>query len=422
MLGSYLPLHIDLWLYSGEGFTSIPAHDYFQSASLEIALGGAWTGSVELFDPQGDYLESLLMSAGLSNRSVRLSISRGPNFPGESVTVDGFVPVYSPSFDPSGVALRMELLPKAPHDAHLDRQIRHFAAGVRISEMVEQIARERGWRTTDSAGRYTIEPTQDPMTEPFTSNGESDFAFVNSTLRPQATSANSVGAFEFRIDLDGTVHFHTAEYYTPPEHTFTYARSSISDVISFSVTDSQYFGITMGGGNAVYQGVSSVNGSTAQVSATADAGVEGQGSPATEDSTAKSDSGSGNQARIAFVTRDPAELARLAQTHYDEYRKFAYRAEMEVVGTARVNAGDYINFRYIKNNATPFGDQEHYLSGRFRVMKVRHDISGDWKTTFELLRSGVDAASGAKPTLVSQPIATIPASAAQGDTQSISVE
>lgn len=401
-VGSDAPLHIDIALISAGQTVVLPSHLFFRSASIELVSGGSWTGTIELYDPQGDYLESLVIAAGLDRR-IRFSFGRGENFPEENLTFTGNITTYRPLFEPNAVTITIEAVAIGVVGAMLKRKPKSFPEGRTISSMVTDLATLNGWSTVDSQGRNTVETTATVMKEPFTSTGESDMRFIQEQLVKQATNGAGQGHYQFFFDESNTVHFHTPDFLEQVQHEFIYSRSMSGDVISFSPSDVSLFGVLMGGGNSIFTGLSSVKGAAAQTTSTTDGGVENEGFPVVSDATSRIDYGSDTHAYIDISTRDTDELKRLAQSRFDKFREYAYKADMEVHGTHRVRLLDFVNMRFLKANPAPGSSPEHYLSGRFRVYKIKHEVGDTWKTTYEMLRGGVDK-PGTKPVQATQQV------------------
>lgn len=395
-------VRVDIAIISGDQVISIPSHLYFRSLSVEMTVTGSWTGTMDLYDPQGDFLENLVIVAGLS-RGVRFSFGRGAEVPEENRTFSGNITKYRPVFEANGVSLTLEMVALGVIPALVDRNIRAFPEGERVSDMVDNIAVLNGWSTVNSSGRATIEQTDGALDEPFHSSGESDYAFIARTLVPLAVSNQGVGDYLFFVDGDNVVHFHTPDFLEAVQHEFVYARSMAGDVISFAPSDESLFGLLMGGGRTVFGGLSSVKAGAAQVNSTATGGIENQGFPVQSDSGSRFDYGTGVSAYLDMATRNPEELKRLAQSRYDKFRKFSFRADMQVHGTHRVRELDWVNIRYLKLNPAAGTSPEHYLSGRFRVNKIRHEVSGAWTTSFDMLREGIEA-QGTQPVQATQSI------------------
>lgn len=409
LFDSLSPFHAELALISGGVATPIRADQFLQSIELEFATVGGWRGTVTLFDPNGDFLENLVIAAGLQ-RDFTFSFGRGSRFPDENREFTARIISYRPQFAPDGVVLQLDLCPRAVVDAVLDRVLRGFPEGGKISDLVEQIAAARGWDIRD-----TIEPTVDVIKEPFASNGESDFNFINTLLRPQARNAGGEGGYLFFIDPGDVVHFHTPNYAKPVSHKFRFTRDGAGDVIAFSPTDASVFSAVLGGGNSIFGGLSSVEGAATETRSTQEDGVDGQGQSIESSGGARIDLGSGVHSYFDFSTRDPEELKRLAQDRYDTVRRVSFQADLEVWGTHRVNPLDYVDIEYVKRDG-----RLHYLSGRFQVFKIQHTVNnGEWRTSYVCARGTIPALSGTAA--VSASTTHTPADAAEGSGSSFNV-
>lgn len=388
-IDSLAPFSAEMSLISGGTVIDLEAHNFLQSIEMEIVTRGAWKATIVLFDPQGDRLENLVLAAG-QGRQFNFAFGRGSRFPTENQEFEGRVAFYQPLFESHGITLTLDVIPANVMEAALDKQLRGFGEGQRVSDIVAQIAADRGWSTVQN-GQGTIEPTIDVVKEPFPSNGESDFRFVDQYLRPQARNQQGEGGYLFYVDPRGdVVHFHTPGFLSPVSHRFRYARDGSGDVISFQPSDTSVFGALMGGGNSVFGGLSSVAGGSAEATSTQTGGVEGEGVPVESDGGSVQDLGEGTHAFFDVTTRDPEELRRLAQDRFDTFRRAAYQADMEVYGTHRVAATEFVDIEYIKRDGNA-----HYLSGRFRVFKVIHNVdNGDWKTSYECMRGTIPGQTG----------------------------
>lgn len=411
-IGSDAPLQIELALISGGQVIVIPSHEYFRSLQVELVAGGSWTGTLELFDPQGDFLENIVILAG-TDRRLRVKFGRGEQYPEENLSLEGNITTYRPLFEPNGITLTVEVVSVGVVSAMVRRVPRSFAEGRLLSDVVTELAALNDWATSDALGRPTIEPTPVPTGEPFTSTGESDLSFIQRVLVPQATNAAGQGNYLFYFDEANAIHFHTPDFLQSVEHTFVYARDMAGDVISFSPADVSLFGVLMGGGNTIFTGLSSLSGASAQAKSTTESGVENEGFPVVSDGSSRVDYGSDVHSYVNIDTRDPLELKRLAQSRFDKFREYAFKADLEIHGSHRVRVLDFVNIRYLKANPLPGSNPEHYLSGRFRVYKIRHEITGDWRTTYETLRGGFEA-QGLTPVQATQTISPTVASSSGG--------
>lgn len=381
--GSLRHIVMELEIDSGNRTFQIPAQEFVQSFEIESSTKSAYSGSITLFD-EGDTLENLFIVSGL-NRRVRfrwnwsdLGLASAPMFVGSILR-------YTPTFMPQGIQFVLEIVPSSLLSALVDKRPRSFREGMLISDIVRQIADERGWPTTDVRGNPTIESTGLSIDQPFSMTDESDVAFINNQLRKQAVNEAGVGGYNFFFDTFGAVHFHTKSFLPSKLRRYLFGRDSGGEVISFTPTDTSVLAMTAGGGNAVFRGQSSLNAAPVAKDATATGGLEDQPEVVEESATAVPDYGNTIHAAINVMTRDAGELERLAKDRRERARDLYFMAELQVVGTHDVELFDYVQIDYIRRNGQP-----HYMSGRFRTTKMQHSYSsGGWITTYGASRDGL---------------------------------
>lgn len=381
--GSLRHIVMELEIDSGNRTFQIPAQEFVQSFEIESSTKSAYSGSITLFD-EGDTLENLFIVSGL-NRRVRfrwnwsdLGLANAPLFVGSILR-------YTPTFMPQGIQFVLEIVPSSLLSTVVDKRVRSFPAGTIISDIVRQIADERGWPTTDVRGSPTIEATGLSIDQPFSTTDESDVAFINNQLRKQAVNAAGVGGYNFYFDTFGAVHFHTKSFLPTKLKRYLFGRDSGGEVISFTPTDTSLLAMTAGGGNALFRGQSSINAAPVAKDATSTGGLEEQPEVVEESSTAVPDYGETLHAAVNIMTRDADELDRLAKDRRERARDLYFMAELQVVGTHDVELFDYTQIDYIRRNGQP-----HYMSGRFRTIKIQHSYSsGGWITTFGASRDGL---------------------------------
>lgn len=400
-----------LSLQNGGGALDLPFHQYLEELSVELTTGGAWTANITLFDPGFDELELAIIAAeGDRNVSFRFGWDDVSN--SVQRAFNGWIVRYQPEFMPHGTSLNLEIMARAPGKQVLDRQVRSFAEGRLASDIVAEIAALNGWQAL-------IEPTNAPLDTPFSSKGESDFNFIRDQLLKQSRSATGGSDYLLFFDEEDRLHFHTSRYVAGQTHSYTLARDMAGEVLSFTPTDAAIFGVLQGGGNAKFTSPVSAQGGTAEVTASAGAGVSNEGAPTTADSAAKANVGTGTHSYVNLYSRYPAEVERIARARHEHYRRFAYQAEMSVRGTHRVRPLDYVRAAILKTNG-----EEHYLSGNFQVFKVKHNFGAgsDWTTSFDLLREGLSSQAGTEPLTASQSISPPEASGDGGETVNVPVE
>lgn len=381
--GSLRHLVMELEIESGSRTFRIPAQEFVQEFEIESSTKSAYSGSITLFD-EGDTLENLFLASGL-NRKVKfrwnwsdLGLAAAPLFVGSILR-------YTPTFMPQGIQFVLEIVPTSLLDTAVDKRVRSFPAGTLISDIVLQIADERGWSTVDARGNPTVEPTGLSIDQPFSTTDESDVRFINEQLRPQAVNAAGVGGYRFFFDTFGAVHFHTKTFLAPRLRSYVFGRDSAGEVLSFTPTDTSALAMLAGGGNAVFRGQSSLSGAPVAKDAGATTGLEDQPDLVEESATASPDFGNTTHSSINVMTRDVGELERMAKDARERARDLYFMAELQVMGTHDVELFDYIGVTYFRRNGQP-----HYMSGRFRTLKIQHSYSsGGWITTFGGARDGL---------------------------------
>lgn len=385
-------------LISGGQVISLPWHEFMTEFEVDVVAGGAWTAKLKLFDDQSDRLEKLIIAAGV-DRDINLRwgwSDRNNNFQREFF---GSIMHYVPEIMPHGVVLNMEVTARSAFKQVLDKRIRSFKEGRLVSEMVQEIADDRGWETL-------IEPTVGNMEQPFNSKGESDFMFIRNMLQPHAVNSNG-SDFICYFDETDVFHFHAPTFVgggrVLTQHDYRFAHDISGDVISFIPQDNQLFGVLFGGGNSLYSSPLSATGGQAEQQTAQ--GSAGSGAPTVIDASAQASLGDGVHSYNNIVARDLAEVNRLAQARSSEYRRYAFKASLRVHGTHRARVGHYINVDYTKTDGTL-----HYLSGNFQVFKIRHQqgVGLGWTTEFELLREGIESLPGTTPLVATSTVNPLP--------------
>lgn len=381
--GSARGIVVDLELEVGGRSVRIPAHEFVESFDIESSITAAYSGTITLFD-SGDTLENLFLVGGL-DRKVRLrwhwsdvGIEKSPPFVGTIIR-------YTPTFMPQGIQFVLEIVPGSLLEAVTNIRVQSFAEGMLISDIVQQIADERGWITTDERGNPTIEPVGISINQPFSITDESVVKFIDKTLRPQAVNQAGVGGYTFYFDTFGAMHFHTRGFIPPRQKSYLFARDSAGEVMLFTPTDTNALALIAGAGNTTFRGQSSLDAAPAVKDATIATGLEDQPEVVDESATAVMDYGQNIQAIVNLFGRDALELDRLAKDVRERAKRLFFKAEMQVIGTHDVQLFDMVDVTYLRKNGQP-----HYLSGRFNVTKIQHSYSsGGWLTTFGMYRDGM---------------------------------
>lgn len=381
--GSLRSIVIDLEITSGTRTFKIPTQEFLQEFTIESSTTAAWAGSITLFD-EGDVLEDLFLIAGI-NRGVNLRWNWSDFGLEDAPLLRGSILRYTPTFMPQGIQFVLEIIPALLLNTVLDKRIRAYPPGSLISDIVEQIANERGWPTVDFRGNSTIEPTGLSVDQAFSTTDESDVKFISQQLLPQAVNAAGVGGYSFYFDTYGAVHFHTKAFLPPKMKRYTFARDIAGEVLAFTPSDTSALAMLAGGGNLVVRSQSSLDAAQTAKDGTVDGGLEGDPEIVEETSTAVVDYGDTLHSSINVMTRDAEELSRVAKFQRERAKDYFFLAELQAIGTHDTEPFDYLDVQYVRRNGQP-----HYMSGRFRTLKVQHSVStAGWNTTFGLSRDGL---------------------------------
>jgi hypothetical protein len=374
----------------------LPFHEYLMDMDVEVVSKSSWTGRLKLFDHQGDRLEQIIIAAG-HDRDIDVQWGWADPTNNFQRQFHGSVMGYALEFMPHGSVVNFEVVSRSAFSQVIDRRIRSFQEGQRVSDIVREIAQSRGWTVQ-------IEDSVGFIEQPFNSKGESDLNFILEQLLPHAVSEQG-SDFLCYFDEADVFHFHSPFFGTPVQHSYNFTRDASGDVIMFSPQDNQLFGALFGGGNSLYSSPTSLQGGQAEQQTAQGAGLNGQGAPAAVDASAQVDLGAGVHSYNNIVARDPAEVERLTRARYAEYRRKAFKANLRVHGTHRVRVSDYVNVDFTKTDGTP-----HYLSGNFLVLRVKHTVGVGlgWTTEFEMQREGIEALPGTVPLAVTQTVSPQP--------------
>jgi phage protein D len=380
---SHAPLIIEILFETRGGqLIEIPSHDFLQSFEVRFSDRSSPFGRLTLFDFEGDYLESLFLTEGLSRRVLLRwgwddgrSISQHPQFTMQ-------ITKYSPTFTPEGVELQLDLGAVSAVKQVSDKKDRSWTSGKTATEIFREIAAAREWKLVDQFGQSTVEESDGFLPE-VSQSGESDMNFIRKILLPKAVNVGK-RSFTFFTDRDGTVHFHSDTFLNRVAIVYNFARAAMGSVISFAPTDESLFNALQGSGNAVYVAVDSAEGTKTEIATTDAGGVPDAKKTIHPDSAHITDHPGARKARIAVTAVTPEELLNKAAHRVDWLRKQAFSADLAVKGTHAPQAQDYVTVNYYKHDG-----RIHYLSGTFLVKTVIHTLdSGGWQTAMELQRTG----------------------------------
>lgn len=386
---SFAPRQASIRFIAGTKVTDIPAHEYLEKIEVESAGEGGWHGTITLFDAQQEFLEELVLAAGAS-RKIQFQFGWDSGAPIHDLPLfDGAITGYKPKFRTDGIEMEISMTASSVLDSVLDKKPRSFKAGFTATEIFLKIAEEFGWKTKDRNGKDTYEKSETKLLE-HSFNSVSAFKFVLDDLRKKATNASGQ-CFHFYCDFDGSFHFHSSDFGVNKDGfnfeiaaSYIFAGDARGEVISFEPTDNQTAVWLMGGGNSVYEGIDSVQGSKLEDQSTALGGPAGARPVGVSDAHHTTSPGNKTTSKQQIIARDPETLRAMMQHRWTSLTTYAYGADLVVRGTHAVRPFDYVSVRYVKKNG-----KDHYLSGVFKVQGVKHSfgVSG-WETTIKLMREG----------------------------------
>lgn len=400
----------------------IPTHQYLQSIEIEQFSEGGWKGTVELFDPDGDFLEALIIEGGPNSKlSFRYGFeSDGINNLPLHV---GAILKAEPSFTPQGVAYALEVVCRENLVSVLDKQSRSFAAGKTATDIFRVIAEARNWTLIDRNGNSTVGESTGTL-DSFATVGESDVAFLLKKILPRCHDSQGVG-FVFFFDVDNVAHWHSINYGqsvggAPSQSVkqYQFARDQNGEVISFKPKDNVIGTVLRGAGNAAYPGLDSLNGVAAEKGATKLAGPEGTKMTGVDGAIFRPVLPNTLHSRDPIITRDVDELAHIVAARYSRLAIQTYTAELEVKGTHAARPWDYVSVRWVKKDGS-----DHYLGGVFLVTKVHHHFTtGGFLTSMELARLGHGYTQGSDKLDVSRNAVVKAGTSATSETQTVPVQ
>lgn len=394
---SYKPLVHEIIFVVGDGANArlfdIPSHEFLQSINVNLMSTGAWTGTIVLFDQDGDFIENLVLLAGRNRRVLfRWGWDDGRGL--ESYPLyEGAITFYTPAFTPEGVTLTLDLISSSVIEQVLNKKNGSFEEGLRCSDIVRRIADRNGWNHTDKrTHRDTIETTEGPLEKALSQKNESDLKFIRDKVEKEAVNIDKK-AVRFFFDRDNVMHFHSDLFLIKQDTdhhfaaTYKFARDNMGEVISFQPKDTSIFKVLLGGGNADFTAIDSISGVRTQISSTQTGGLPNSRIEVGQDAGFLSPLFGEKHAKVNLIARDPRELDRLASSRHSRLRSFAYEADLQVLGTHAVQVLDHIKVDYIKRDG-----RTHYLSGAFHVHSVGQTVdSSGWITDMSMMRSGTRA-------------------------------
>jgi len=401
-----------LRLVDGQDVIQIPTHDFIQSASFEISGGGAWKGSLVLFDPSGERLHPLFATMG-SSEKIHFWwdwMVEGQRANLTAPTYRGIIIKPAIQCTPQGNTMTLELM--GDHILGVFDTLakpRWFKPDASIHAIVEEIAKTHRWTVKTINGHSTIQPTSNVIPEKgktVLERTETHFDYIRNTCLKYAVAKDKTFEGEFRawFDTDDVFHFATAAYYRKysnrgvPRVAFRFGNDPMGNVISFEITDDEYLLRLRGAnGNSQYTGVDSKKGTAPKIEQTAD-GVQTEATQRhtplhnlSETERYVTQPAIYQRNAIPLFTRSSEALRIEAAKRLQAQAFEGVKASMSMIGTHQFQLLDKIevDYRYASGS-------QHFLSGQYQVTGITHELAGTWTTDLELVRMGHTNAPHAK--------------------------
>jgi len=373
--------------------------NHFQSLEVSVLSYGVWTGQITLFDPDTQdavgvpYLERLIMATGFHHGlEIRWGYDdQDSPFEGNPTYVASIVQVR-PNFDTvAGTSYTLVLADgTTPDIMGVPTKAASFAAGVRVSDAVTEIAYANGWKVKNygAGGKTSIEPTTSTIPTNLAMVNQTHIQFVNDVLQPLAVSDNGDSFFAF-FDADGAFHFHSMAWLPVVSASYNY-RDIDGEIISFSLSCDSVFSQFALGGNATYVGVDSFNGGFKVAVAGYGAGVRDDAGnrvslPHVLGAATMFSLPTDRSMRGAVLCQDGNEFESRVRATYAAWEAQCYKANLSVIGTHHPQVQQYLSVERRRSNGSL-----HPASGYYRVDGVHHAVSGGrWTTNFDLCRSAI---------------------------------
>jgi hypothetical protein len=390
--------------------TKKPRH--LESFTCDFKVETIGTFEFVLFDPEYDRVEELIAKS-----NGQCTFQFGYVYPDyKSSPYEGFILSYTPEFLRDGI--RIHLAGMTMGLKLSQKQLTKGWADKRISDIVEQIAKDNGFETTDDNGRSTIDKTTLvnfreglESTEFFSKTwhqSSTAWSFVIEQLQRQAVkdSDKKEGGFVFYIEEGGKsgkpiLHFHPPRYdEDPPEaHKFIW-RDKKTSVISFSPNYNGNLLATMLMGGTTQQGYTSaenvsIEGIKLQNVETKDQGT-GTAADGTATQTRSPVSKEENEPTARNVKFSPTDDMAENESKFWWYRYAwlaSFTGELVVVGDPKLRP--FKMFDIVVEKAT---GGNHWTSGKYWSQGIQHTIQGgEYTTTVHLWRDGAPDGEMANP-------------------------
>lgn len=393
-----------------ETVANLPAHEFFQSLSVEFTDAAGWAATLVLFDAERK-LEVLLLTIG-SQRFMRFWWGfEDDDIDSNAPRYLGFITKAVPTFAVEGLTFTIDVVVSGMANDALNKDLgdKFGVAGDRVSlnnadargkkGIVQQLAEALRWPfSTD-----TIEDFPTILAEARSADGnETALSFI------QRLAAETVSDLDRHpvvfFDAEGKLHFRTPEYAADrrkqPGATYLFGRDAWGEVLSFQPEDLTFFSVLTGSGNALWTSFPSLSGKQRDQPSQQSA-LEGAARAVLSDSKFVGEQGIGRHAQQYLTGRDLTHLTAVAKAAYSRLSQHNYSMSLSVIGTHALVKGGLVTVDYVTANG-----EKHFLSGTFYVEKLTHSVSSDgWKTDISGSRPGIGGEEGA---VALQADATIP--------------
>lgn len=352
------------------------------------------TFTIQLFDPEWINIEKVIIE-GKDNVQFKYYYI-GPESSGMGLTSPWYeakILTYTPTFVIDGVELNIEGTSHVMSKGGDECKTRAFEKKL-ISEIVEEICEDNGWKTIDADGSPTIDKTQevldyddltssDYVDRQFRQARVSDLQFIKYHLLPLSIrESDGVGGYKlFFDDVTGCLHFHPPRLEKPPIRSFYFMRGDPnSEVISFAPTIGDKQMISLGGGELAIPTFDSVTGQQQFIRINQNHYTEPntgaaipndkktvQGRTTNEQDLSEKDEQSGRVLQAHAPNSDQG-VQRVKASWFKAFNA-QYKAQIVTLGDPRLNVEQTIRMYVILPNGST-----HYTSGHYMIETIEDAI------------------------------------------------
>lgn len=317
-----------------------------------------------------------------------------------------FISSYSIKFGIEGVTLFIVGLTQG-YQLNMVKMFNAFSGQTTIDKIVEKIAKDHGFTnleiepTKGIVTRESLESTEEGQ-KIFHQQGVTSLYFIIDSLIPFANNESGQGNYKFFIkntEKGAELHFHTPYYKTKNASkkvpTFTLHKSGNSPVISFDPLWSMSLVQILGSGH-IFSAIIDAN-----TKATIPYSVDMNSVPQSFDNKPRivmltTEELNSSKNKVKTFSRElvpctyPSEQIALVNTSLSERYMAALEASLKVQGTISFNLCDKIAvIVYVPQQDRSLNRNIHWISGYYRILNIKHEISaGSFTTTFKLFTDG----------------------------------